>query len=141
MDRRLQPGRGPAHGADRTGWLAGREPPDEAGRAVAAIRAACAESGRRIDDDHYGAGFYYRFGSPDEPFIAERLKLLGQSFPDRDPRDAMVVGGAADIVARLDAYVRNGVSKFILRPSAPPTTRSSTRRAVSSTRSSPPLAR
>ena len=45
--------------------------------------------------------------------------MLGQSFPDRDPRDAMVVGGASDIVARIDAYVRNGVSKFILRPVGP----------------------
>ena len=102
-----------------TGWLAGRETPDEAGRAVAAIGAACAERGRRIDDDHYGAGFYYRFGRPDEPFVEERLRVLGQSFPDRDPRDAMVVGDAVDIVARIDAYVRNGVSKFILRPVGP----------------------
>ena len=102
-----------------TGWLAGRETPEEAGRAVAAIRAACRDFGRRIDDDHYGAGFYYRFGSPEEPFVAERLKVLGESFPDRDPRDAMVVGEAANIVARLDAYVRNGVSKFILRPLGP----------------------
>lgn len=102
-----------------TGWLAGRETPDEAGRAVAAIRAACRESGRRIDADHYGAGFYYRFGRPDEPFVEERLKALSQNFPDRDPRDAMVVGDAADVVARIDAYVRNGVSKFILRPVGP----------------------
>ena len=102
-----------------TGWLAGRETPDEAGRAVNAIRAACAELGRSIDHDHYGAGFHYRFGSPGEPFVEERLRVLAQSFPDRDPRAAMVVGGAAEIVARIDAYVRNGVSKFILRPVGP----------------------
>ena len=102
-----------------SGWLAGRESPAEAGRAVAAIRAACAERGRHIDDDHYGAGFYYRFGRPDEPFVKERLEALAQRFPDRDPRDALVVGDAGDVVARIEAYVRNGVSKFILRPVGP----------------------
>lgn len=99
-----------------TGWLAGRERPEEAGRAVAAIRSACEENGRGIDDDHYGAGFYYRFGREDEPFVEARLKAIGQNFPDRDPRDAMVVGDADDIVARISAYVQNDVSKFILRP-------------------------
>ena len=47
-----------------TGWQAGPETPAEAGRIVAAIKAALAEAGRSIDDDHYGASFPYYFGRP-----------------------------------------------------------------------------
>ncbi len=99
-----------------SGWLGGRETPAEAARAVAAIREALRETGRRIDEDHYGIGFYYRYGRPDEPFVAERLEAMGKAFPDRDPRDALVVGDTGDILRRIDAYVAAGVPKFILRP-------------------------
>src|SRR3954453_15312055 len=47
--------RGPARYG--TGWQGGPEQPEEAGRVVAAIKAAVAEAGRTIDDDHYGASF------------------------------------------------------------------------------------
>src|SRR4030088_2026427 len=40
-----------------TGWQAGGRSPAEAGRIVAAIKAAAAQAGRSIDEDHYGAGF------------------------------------------------------------------------------------
>ena len=99
-----------------TGWLAGRESPDEIGPVILAIKQACEEAGRTIDDDHYGAGFFYRFGSWDEPFVKEREAAMLKGFPDRDPKQAMVVGDAEDIMARIRAYVDAGVSKFVLRP-------------------------
>jgi len=99
-----------------TGWLAGRESPEEIGPVIQAIKASCAAQGRSIDDDHYGAGFFYRFGRWDEPFVETRMESMRKAFPDREPRQAMVVGDAEDIMARIDAYVRAGVSKFILRP-------------------------
>lgn len=99
-----------------TGWLAGRESAEEVGPVVMAIKAACEEAGRKIDDDHFGAGFFYRFGSWDEPFVKEREELMAKSLPGRDPKQAMVVGDAEVIMARISAYVASGVSKFILRP-------------------------
>src|SRR6056297_839589 len=48
-----------------TGWQAGAESPDEVRKVVDAIKTACADAGRSIDDDHYGAGFYFRFGGWD----------------------------------------------------------------------------
>src|SRR5262249_46774712 len=46
-----------------TGWRAGPETPTEAGRIIAAIRAATAATARQIEADHYGAGFPFYFGS------------------------------------------------------------------------------
>ena len=50
-----------------TGWQAGPETPAEAAPIVTAIKAAAKAAGRTIDDDHYGAGFPFYFGSPSDP--------------------------------------------------------------------------
>jgi hypothetical protein len=82
---------------------------------IAAIKVATAEAGRTIDADHYGAGFYFRFGGwHDGP-----LPVLVQAYQQRtgrDPQYAFAVGQGKDICARLEAYIAAGVSKFILRP-------------------------
>ena len=98
-----------------TGWLAGGDPPAEAGRVVAAIKAATAEAGRSIDDDHYGAGFAFYFGSRDAPGIGRAM----EAYTKRTGRDAthlFAVGDADTILARVAEYVDAGVSKFVLRP-------------------------
>lgn len=100
-----------------TGWQAGPETPEEAGRVVAAITAAAAEAGRAIDEDHYGAGFPFRFGPPDEPGLAPLMDAYRQR-TGRDPRGYFAVGDAGAIVARIAEYIEAGVSKFILRPAA-----------------------
>jgi probable F420-dependent oxidoreductase len=100
-----------------TGWIAGAEPPAEAGRIVAAIRAATAAAGRTIDDDHYGVGIPFHFGSPGDPARQPAFDAYRQR-TGRDPADYFAVGNAEAIHARLRAYVTAGVSKFILRPIA-----------------------
>jgi alkanesulfonate monooxygenase SsuD/methylene tetrahydromethanopterin reductase-like flavin-dependent oxidoreductase (luciferase family) len=45
-----------------TGWQGGGETPEDAARVVAAIKKATAETGRSIDEDHYGASFPFYFG-------------------------------------------------------------------------------
>jgi len=98
-----------------TGWQAGAENPEEVRRVVEAIKAATAEAGRSIDGEHYGAGFYFRFGDwEDGP-----LPVLVQAYQQRtgrDPHDAFAVGSAKDLCARLEEYIAAGISKFILRP-------------------------
>ena len=98
-----------------TGWLAGGEPPAEAGRVVAAIKAAATEAGRSIDEDHYGAGFAFHFGSRDAPGIGRAMDAYAKR-TGRDATHAFVCGDAGAILARLAEYVDAGVSKFILRP-------------------------
>jgi probable F420-dependent oxidoreductase len=100
-----------------TGWQAGPETPAQAGAAVAAIKVALAETGRSIDEDHYGAGIPFRFGQPNDPgmdaaFAAYRTRT------GRDPLGYFAIGDAEAIVARIAEYVDAGVSKFILRPVA-----------------------
>ena len=100
-----------------TGWQAGPETPEQAAKVVAAIKAACTQEGRTIDDDHYGAGIPYRFGSPDDPALVPLFDAYKKR-TGREPRDYFAIGDAAAIVERIAQYVDAGVSKFILRPSA-----------------------
>src|SRR6478735_9104130 len=98
-----------------TGWQAGGDPPAEAGRVVAAIKAALTETGRSIDDDHYGAGFAFHFGSPDAPAVGEAMNAYAKR-TGRDATHSFAIGDADAILARVAEYVDAGVSKFILRP-------------------------
>jgi probable F420-dependent oxidoreductase len=98
-----------------TGWQAGAESPAEVAPVVEAIKAAAKEAGRKIDDDHYGTGFYFRFGGWDDgplPFLVKNY----QKRTGRDPKHTFAVGTGADICARIQEYADAGISKFVLRP-------------------------
>lgn len=99
-----------------TGWLGGPETPVEAAEVVRAVRAECERAGTRIPSDHYGAGFFYRFGTPDDPAVAQRLELNRARQPKVDPARLLVVGDEVDIAKRIREYVAGGVTKFVLRP-------------------------
>ena len=101
-----------------TGWLGGVESPEQAGPVVAAIAEASAAAGRPIDPDHYGAAFGFRFGAWDEPVVERTARLLSGLAQTSDPRRHVAVGGAAEILARIDEFKAVGVSKFVLRPIA-----------------------
>jgi alkanesulfonate monooxygenase SsuD/methylene tetrahydromethanopterin reductase-like flavin-dependent oxidoreductase (luciferase family) len=98
-----------------TGWQAGGDPPAEAGRVVAAIKAAATEAGRLIDEDHYGAGFVFHFGSRDAPGVCRAMDAYAKR-TGRDATHAFAIGDADAILARVAEYLDAGVSKFILRP-------------------------
>lgn len=98
-----------------TGWQAGFETPEQVAPVVAAIKEAAREAGRTIDEDHYGAGFSFRFGSWEDPIVAKRGEAMTKR-TGRDPRKVFAVGDARDVLDRIHAYVGAGISKFILRP-------------------------
>ena len=100
-----------------TGWIAGAEPPAEAGRIVQDIAAAAREAGRKIDDDHYGAGFPFHFGNPDDPAL-QPAQAAFRKRTGRDPATYFAIGDADTILSHVRAYVDAGLSKFILRPIA-----------------------
>ena len=101
-----------------TGWLGGIQSPAQVKPVVAKIRAATAEAGRVIDDDHYGAGFPFRFGSMDDD-VVQRTATGLRRVPDADdPATYMAVGDADDVASRVREYIDAGVSKFVLRPMA-----------------------
>jgi probable F420-dependent oxidoreductase len=100
-----------------TGWQAGPETPEQAGAAIAAIKRALVESGRTIEEDHYGAGIPFRFGRHDDPGMEAAFEAY-RTRTGRDPLGYFAIGDAETVLRRIAAYVDAGVSKFILRPVA-----------------------
>jgi len=100
-----------------TGWQAGLETPDEVGPVIEAIKAALPRYGREIDHDHYGAGFGFRFGSPDEPICRRYNELLAKRL-GKDPSGLGAIGGVDEILSLVGRFRDVGVHKFILRPIA-----------------------
>ncbi len=100
-----------------TGWQAGLDGLDDIARVIPAIKAAAAAAGRAIDEDHYGAGLAFHFGSADDPGVAEAKARLAR-LAGRDVSSYLAIGDAGTIVSRIEALVAAGVSKFILRPVA-----------------------
>ena len=98
-----------------TGWQAGQETADELPPVLDAIKAAVAAEGRSIDADHYGAGFYFRFGGWEDADLPKRTAAFAKR-TGRDPKLHFAVGGADDLLARIEGYANAGISKFILRP-------------------------
>jgi len=98
-----------------TGWQAGPETPTEAARIIAAIRAAVADAGRAIDEDHYGASLPFHFGQPADA-APQRAMHAYQRRTGRDPLGYFAIGDASTIIDRIAAYIAAGASKFVLRP-------------------------
>jgi probable F420-dependent oxidoreductase len=98
-----------------TGWQAGLDGLDDVARVIRAIKHATAAAGRTIDEDHYGAGLAFHFGSAAEPAVAEAkaqvVRRIGRDIPSY-----FAIGDAEAILARIAEFVAAGVSKFILRP-------------------------
>ena len=98
-----------------TGWLGGAMTPADSAAVVAAIKREAERVGRTIADDHYGVGFAYRRGSHDESAV-QNAAAAYRDFLGVDPEPRIVVGGADEVIARIDAFVAAGVFKFVLRP-------------------------
>lgn len=100
-----------------TGWQAGIENAEDVKPVIDAIKAACDEYGTSIDEDHYGAGFGFFFGSEDDPIVQKQMaglaKLTGKS-----AEGFFAVGGAEEILARIGEFHAAGAHKFVLRPIA-----------------------
>jgi probable F420-dependent oxidoreductase len=101
-----------------TGWLAGVESPEQVAPVVAAIGEESAAAGRPIDPDHYGAAFGFRFGSKDDVIVQRTARFLSALAQTSDPHRHVAVGGAREILDRIDEFKAVGISKFVLRPIA-----------------------
>lgn len=100
-----------------TGWQAGIEAAAEVAPVISAIKARSAELGRPIDEDHYGAGFGFRFGTPDERIVEKYMSVLTQRL-GREPTGFTAIGDETDIMRLLQQFHEAGVHKFVLRPIA-----------------------
>lgn len=97
------------------GWLASFLTPAETARGRSVIEQAAHDAGRTIDDDHYGTNIWVALPGTDLDAALERATVQR---PDVDPRDIVGVGwdGAAELIRR---HVEGGLTKFVVRPSAP----------------------
>jgi len=98
-----------------TGWQAGLDGVDDIARVIPAIKDAAAAAGRAIDEDHYGAGLAFHFGSATEPAVAQaKARVVRRA--GREVPSYFAIGDAETMLASIAELVAAGVSKFILRP-------------------------
>jgi len=97
------------------GWLGSLLTPAEAGAAVGVIREAAADAAREVEADHFGLSLPIAFDGIPEPMLAS----IGRRRPDADPQ-TLVASGWAGARSMLERYVEAGLSKFVVRPAAPP---------------------
>jgi probable F420-dependent oxidoreductase len=97
------------------GWLASFVTPAEAAAGIDVITDAAAQSGRAMDDEHYGVSLAVCFGSVPAPL----LEAARRRRPDLDPATFAPVGWDA-LVELVRSFTDAGVSKFVVRPALPP---------------------
>jgi probable F420-dependent oxidoreductase len=98
------------------GWLGGLTTPDVAGQVIARIKAALRETGRAIDEDHYGVVVPFRIGSADDPPVVRFRQAAAER---RRGRAAGVAAGSpAAVIDLFRQHVDAGVSKFVAVPLA-----------------------
>jgi probable F420-dependent oxidoreductase len=102
-----------------TGWLPSFVAPVEYKAKVDLIRAEAAANDREIEEDHYGALVPYIPPGAEE--LAETiLSVIATRRPEVDPRDVIVTGGDDELRTRLEEFVAQGATKFVVIPAAPP---------------------
>jgi probable F420-dependent oxidoreductase len=97
------------------GWLGSLLTPAEAGAAVGVIQQAAADAGREVEPDHFGLSLAIAFDGLPEPMLAS----VRRRRPDADP-ETLVASGWAGARSMLERYVEAGLTKFVVRPAAPP---------------------
>jgi probable F420-dependent oxidoreductase len=83
------------------------------------VRKVAADNGRHVDDEHYGALVGYLPDGVEPP--EQLLRLLAATRKDPvDPRDIVASGGPAGLRRRLEEFIAQGASKFVVLPLVPP---------------------
>jgi probable F420-dependent oxidoreductase len=100
-----------------TGWLGGIDTPEQARIVVDGIKTALLDTGRNIDEDHYGASFLFRFGSPEDEIVATTAKGFSARINGSADR-YLVAGNADDMIRRIEEFVSAGCQKFVMLPMA-----------------------
>jgi alkanesulfonate monooxygenase SsuD/methylene tetrahydromethanopterin reductase-like flavin-dependent oxidoreductase (luciferase family) len=98
------------------GWLPSFVTPADAATGRSVIEEVCAEHGRSIEHDHYGALVPYSFG----PIPDRLMALLAKRRPDlADPSELVPTSweGLTDLIGR---FIDVGTSKFVVLPLVEP---------------------
>jgi probable F420-dependent oxidoreductase len=97
------------------GWLGSFLTPSQADEARKAIKQAATAAGREIEEDHYGMSLAVATNGVPPSLLA----IARERRPDTDPSELVADGWshARDLINR---YVDAGITKFVIRPAAPP---------------------
>ncbi|MEJ2132612.1 MAG: LLM class flavin-dependent oxidoreductase [Gammaproteobacteria bacterium] len=98
-----------------TGWQAGVDSADQVAPVIKAIKEATARYERSIDEDHFGAGFGFRFGNAEEGATKAYVEALTRRL-GRKPDRFIAIGDERAVMQRIHEFIASGVHKFILRP-------------------------
>jgi probable F420-dependent oxidoreductase len=100
------------------GWLPSFVTVAEYAEKAEAIRKLAADAGREIDEEHFGALIPYvpRPDAGEEQLLA----FVAARRPGVEPRDMVVLGGRDALRERLESFIAEGASKFVVTPMLPP---------------------
>jgi len=102
------------------GWLPSAITPQECRDGIEAIRVYAAESERTIEDDHYGVSIMCALADSKEAALKLVAPALARRRVDVGLESYTALGTPEMIQETLNEYVEAGISKFVLRPPAPP---------------------
>ena len=97
------------------GWLTSLLTPDEAAAGREVVETEAERVGRRVDPEHFGLSLAYA----DDEIPPGIVATIAARRPGVDPADLIPVGLPAT-VARIEDYVKAGISKFVVRPAGVP---------------------
>ena len=95
------------------GWLASLITPEEAGAGRAAIQEAASAAGREVEPDHFGISL----AVATEGIPAELIASVAERRPGVDPAQ-LIAASWPDARRMIEAYVAEGLSKFVIRPAS-----------------------
>jgi probable F420-dependent oxidoreductase len=101
------------------GWLPSFVTPGEYKAKADIVREAAATAGREIDEEHFGALVAYvpvGAAAAAEPIV----KPFSARRPDVSPEDVIALDGHRGLRERLEAFVDQGASKFVVVPLVAP---------------------
>lgn len=103
------------------GWIPSFITPARFAEGVARTQEHAAQAGRAVPADHFGALIYYCLADTPEEARALALPFVPRNRVDDATLELCTAFGPPDLLReRLEAYVRGGGSKFVLRPMCPP---------------------
>jgi probable F420-dependent oxidoreductase len=103
------------------GWIPSFITPEQFRIGVETTQAFAAERGREVPVDHFGALFYFCLHADPATARSIAAPFIPRNRVDDASLAACTAFGPPDVVReRLEAYVKGGGSKFILRPMCPP---------------------
>jgi alkanesulfonate monooxygenase SsuD/methylene tetrahydromethanopterin reductase-like flavin-dependent oxidoreductase (luciferase family) len=103
------------------GWIPSFITPARFAEGVARTHEHAAEARRSVPADHFGTLVYYCLAADRASARSLAMPFVPRNRVDDATLDACTAFGPPDLVReRLEAYVRGGGSKFVLRPMCPP---------------------